>query len=51
MNYCNFGSFFTALVMSMKLNEAKLIQEVIENIPVRDSKGSFDLNLPMVFLI
>ncbi|KAG5874047.1 hypothetical protein JTB14_034623 [Gonioctena quinquepunctata] len=28
--------YTNALIMSMKLNEAKLIQEVIENIPVKD---------------
>jgi hypothetical protein len=30
--------FFAALTMAMKLNEANLIQEVMENIPVKDGK-------------
>lgn len=37
------NSFVTALIMSMKLNEAKLIQEVIENIPIKDSKYFNDI--------
>jgi periodic tryptophan protein 2 len=32
------GDHLNALTMAMKLNEANLIQEVMENIPVKDGK-------------
>lgn len=33
-----YNFFFVALTMAIKINEANLIQEVIETIPVKDSK-------------
>ena len=32
------GEYSTALMLSFRLNEQKLIQEVLENIPVSDGK-------------